>query len=618
MNINARISAAGQESPLETIMKRFHKDFVAQTDAMLGLMEEDKAYRIEEKKKTKLRAIVSPSSTTTNVVNRQTFVGANGNSSGGNSVISKIVKHIISIDNTLKENGLREEKRGHTNFRLQSIQARFLSNAIEKWTGIAFKGPSEQERLLNAVENVEHAVRQQESTTLDERSGIENLLQSPFFKKNFTQLSKLGDFIEVFDMKKMSTEILSGKFGGLKDRMMGVSGKVQTLDVKGAIEKIKETIFANLAKSDIEVSPETKKSINNIVGGVLGSITNVMSNFNIADAWRWIKRKSITGIATLWFGGIQNYILTQMAFHPIKTLRGANLGMRAMQKTYGAYKLVGQKFSEYVTDPLRKVFGIEKKVLGKSRFIGGTAIKAMSGFLNAWAETGTMEASKKIGAIAGPFWGMLFAPFHAIFIKKRDFFAKDMKKAGLGMAKGFTSMIVGFARVAGLAIANLPVLIGVAIVGAILGIAYAVYTYWDDIKKAFSDYILDPIAETFNSVVDSIKNIFTGLSDSVESALRSTKLGSKAADLLFGENGGATEVSGATSQVIDGTPMMTSNGKIDKAMIAKTQGIDMSELVAVMGGMKDSLIKQQSQPQIISTPPPVANIDDLGTLLITQ
>ena len=258
--------------------------------------------------------------------------------------------------------------------------------------------------------------------------------------------------------------------------------------------------------------------------------------------------------------------------------------------------------------------------------VGSGGFKALRGFINSWLEEGTLDAAKRISSSTdNPLIGIISIPIHGILsflFKERKLMDKEskgfrkkftlsMSNLWSGVGKMFTSGVGAFARIAGLAITSLPLLIGVAVVGAIIGIAYLIFTYWKDIKEAFTKYVVDPIVELFHSIVDSVKGIFTGIGDIVEKAVRALPF--VMGDAILGQS-----VSGIpTGAAIDGTPIMTESGKINKnieTMIAPQN----KELQDSMRMLNEAMARFQPAPVQQISPPPASNIDDLGTLMYSQ
>jgi F0F1-type ATP synthase epsilon subunit len=644
-SINDKVRRAGKAvdtDDTESIMKKFHRDFLRRSEKMLDYMKSSNDREIEIKKETTLNNITNKNKTVINNVSNSTSLVAASKTtssaittSGGSvkgtatadlGVLKEMVKLNTSVDKMvayIDKNAAKENKKTL----VQSlIQAKLLESIWGSIKQFVVDGPSGSMQIVHAVQNVERAIRGEKSTSLDLRSlwqkTVDDLkttngvlgelarhiptqddLKNKVFKAVDNAITNSFDAYNASD-KRGGTDIgekiafiLSESFFGLKSELKNTKDSiVSSLSNKDKQEKLKEATqkldtggdflsfkLRRNKKQEKELKDTADEWIERFDWFLGKAVNNRLTNS---------KSGFLTTLGV--FGDTWNFSLTSAILHPIKSIKIAS-------------KLLKITIKRAVEAPLISMVAAIGTLYGPMAGLASLVILPIAKIIRLFF----IDISPK--SLLGMF---------KIFGKKMGGMMGKMGKS-IGMM-GATAMR-GIMVLISAAIAAWPIVLGAVIIAAVIGIAYYVYKKWDSIKKAFHDNIVQPIVDTFTAIIDSIKNFFTGIVDSVKGFVRDT-FGDTVANSLFGEQEGSGETSDKTgaqsggTTVIDRTQVHQGGTKIDKPDIGKMAQAAPSndEFREMNKTLKESLGNIGNVANRAPAPLPAPNIDDVATYIITQ
>lgn len=650
---------------LHSLLRQFHRDFKMRSERILEYMKAENQREIETLKRQKLSNITSNISNISNVTN----VSQVGKSQ--DSVIKSIIipaskesnkdvrKDLQQINSTIITQSKEDVKKNKSIFKNSIIQARIAEGSFKYIKDFVFSGPSQNKLLINAVENVERAIRGEEKVIIDGVSrfqqfaeGLKGEGEAVTFIKKFakaipTSGSGFEQLVEGIQAAASGTvgilKNVQGRYksaGSVKGAVME-GGKDFVSTAQNVINSLLSAISGEVKKEapkDGKVKKTAQKGSTSIADLIIAGINTALTATIGAKLFK--KKYGFLGAVAL-FGNEMDFAISTALTNPIKTFKLAMFsfktgldviinrpylqGIAASTALFGKYGGAIATVLIPIGKLLRPLF-LEIPSLGdglkslKERFssFGGKLKETSSEFKDIISKFGT-SMKEKLVDIQGIFAEGIGSMLDKIKKKTGMLFLK----AGVFLGIKGATMIGIMGTITSAAIAGLPFLIGGLIVAAVVGIGYFVYKKWDSVKEAWHDYIVEPIM----GIIDSITQTFTEIKDKITSTVGgffTNIFGDKTSDesITATADKASKNVKDKTITTITATDKTQQGNAVKEynriqGILTRTPEQHEERSKEMLSTMKDTLAelrKQKIPPPLI----PPANIDDVATYIVTQ
>jgi len=665
---------------LLSVLEKFHKDFKKSTADSLRINKARNEREIDVKKRETLGTVSNTS------ISNVTNISNTSRDRSGASVTSVIIpekrvdnKEVISelkgISKNIITSSEKDTKKSKTIFKNSILQARILEGGFNYVKDFFFGGASDTDRIVNAVNNVEQAILEEDKIILDERSKFQKIAEKLPDEDIVKQVSKTiptaGTVSEKI-FKAVSSNIGDIPVGDIpvgekvrqpvSPKVSSVKGEKVKQTVSSAVEGSKDIIgrFMDVISNALSSSakdPKVKKSAEKGSDNIASMFVDTLDKgiTKVLGASLLNKKTGFLGAVAL-FGSSADFGLSTAILNPLKTLK---IGYKTFKVALGAlvdrpllqgialsattFGTLGAALSTVLL-PLAKIIRPLTKELPSlgdaftaTRSKIAEAFKGTKEFLSKSTSTMLNKFKKSMGKkflIAGVFMGAMGAKMLGI----------------MGTVMVAASAL--WAGIVAVAIAAWPFIVGGLIIAAVVGIGYYIYKNWDKVKAKWHEYIVQPVIDFMFTAVDKFKTLkekitgaISGFFDSILSGARTAiemlPFGDKIANKVFGEKKTETEDKSVVTPVANElTPTIISSVKdrpaptviskdSSQVMKGKTEIIRDKTIIKennednkkLMKNLDKTLkelsvnVNRQQQP---ITPIPQSNVDDLGTLLVTM
>lgn len=596
-----KIGRRATGSDIESIVRKFNKDFVKKTNTIIDHLKFSKEKQIEFSKRARLRTIAQPQVPSSRVVGRNQTLATR--SIDGVSTV-QVVKELQQVNKQLgiqKKAFVTDGKIQKKNLRSGIIQAKIIQTVLGKAKSFFIDGPSIAVQQLNAIQNVERAILGQDPVRLDTRNLFEKILDNAItnnktvgkiFDNSVTSeeaQTKLADIV-AGKVKPVGTAGVSGVAGKVSEKVSSLRGVGFNKDRAAAFfSKFSDTISDTIKNMKLPINKEVEEKIKGTASSFATSLNDGVAAFidkNFSKG-KSIAKQGAIGVAFATFADIFDIGFSKVITNPVKTLKMASKTFKFAMNNFMDASTEGRFITAatlFGTLPGLVLTGLNP-VLKTFRFMFGDRGTVPEIFKDMKKSMGKrFKKTKKWLALKGA--GMI-----------------SFIGTAMSVAMSFIPVIISAA------IAAWPFILGGLIIAAVVGVSYYVYKNWDKVKASFQTYIVDPLVGMFDWVVESISGLFSSIGEKIQSTLRASgSIGSAVADFMFGES--------ADESATDKTQMGQSKVSIEKNIINNQKQTDNSEeIIKQLKKIEDATLKSESQA---ATPPPSSNIEDVATYIVTQ
>jgi len=668
------------DTELLAVMQRFHKDFKDKSDRDHKIAKKSDLRDSDRRKRETLGSTANKS-----VASKiSASVNARETAKAYKSVVipstkqstRELGKDLKSIDKTIRKTAKEDRKKNKSIFKSALLQAKIIEGVFNLGKKIIFGGASDTDKVINAINNVERAIRKQKSVELDTRKNYERAMGGESISSIFSGAGAA---------KGKAKEVGEGIVGIISSIFsdMGSGGtSASTSGAKEGIDNIIEMFTGMFADStkNAKKSKNAKKTEGNIkgaldgvfdfIGDMFGKGTDKLVNSKFAK-----NKVAFLGAMTLFADGADT-AASAAILHPwksfklaMKTFKGslavlANRpllqGVAMMTTAFGG---LGGVLSLVLIPAIKLLRPLTKDIKISSFGIGDGLSRISEGLsgvkdsIVGYASDLKKRAGKQIqktlrkmvSSVVSSFLSMYIssekfrnftnlATYHTLrtiaYAKAYMMIAQDKFKKGIDKMKEKTGsmfikigawlgvkatlMMTVMGSVWAVAMAALPFLLVPAIVVGLGMIGKWVYDNWVTIADKWNEWIVTPVVSWFvgmgTTIAEKISEVKTLIGETIAGMFTWIKDKARSAsEFVIGKT--------LTNQIFGGKDT-TQNALVgseitkpiaDRIDINKGNALESKKTNDLLSRIADLL-----ENQTIPTIPPSSSIDDAATIIATQ